>query len=181
MTKSLAHQSRRIRLCSPNFEDLVTGNRARSETASDRFALAARWGRGTKSRADRAKSRVRIFRRSMARRSSGRVTRRRRIGLLSRPAVAFAISITTTPIFQRNRRTPAITLPPPLAVAESVGANGREAITAIALAYEVQCRLCDAASIRARGWDHPTYGAFSTALAAAKLMKLDRGENAARG
>jgi len=60
-----------------------------------------------------------------------------------------------------------------LAVAESVGANGRELITAIALAYEVQCRLCDAASIRARGWDHPTYGAFSTALAAARLMKLD--------
>jgi 2-methylcitrate dehydratase len=60
-----------------------------------------------------------------------------------------------------------------LAVGESVGATGRELITAIALAYEVQCRFCDAASIRARGWDHPTYGAFSTALAAAKLMKLD--------
>ena len=60
-----------------------------------------------------------------------------------------------------------------LAVGESVGANGRELITAIALAYEVQCRFCDAASIRARGWDHPTYGAFSTALAAARLMKLD--------
>src|SRR6476661_10098850 len=57
------------------------------------------------------------------------------------------------------------------AVAESVGATGREAILAAAIAYEVQCRLCDAASIRARGWDHPTYGAFSTALAAAKLMK----------
>src|SRR5262249_16057538 len=41
-----------------------------------------------------------------------------------------------------------------LAVAESVGATGRELIVAIALAYEVQCRLCDAASIRARGWDH---------------------------
>jgi len=61
-----------------------------------------------------------------------------------------------------------------LAVAESVGANGRAAVTAIALAYEVQCRLCDAASIRARGWDHVTYGAFSTALASAKLMKLER-------
>src|SRR5213595_1613646 len=60
-----------------------------------------------------------------------------------------------------------------LAVAESVGANGGELITAIALAYEVQCRLCDAASIRARGWDHVTYGAFSTALACARLMKLD--------
>ena len=60
-----------------------------------------------------------------------------------------------------------------LAMAESLGANGRELITAIALAYEVQCRLCDAASIRARGWDHVTYGAFSTALACARLMKLD--------
>ena len=60
-----------------------------------------------------------------------------------------------------------------LAAAESVGASGRELIAAIALAYEVQCRLCDAASIRARGWDHVTYGAFSTALAAARLMKLD--------
>src|ERR1700726_3871361 len=60
-----------------------------------------------------------------------------------------------------------------LAVAESLSANGRDLITAIALAYEVQCRLCDAASIRARGWDHPTYGDFSTALACANLMNLD--------
>jgi 2-methylcitrate dehydratase len=60
-----------------------------------------------------------------------------------------------------------------LAMAESAGANGRALITAIALAYEVQCRFCDAASLRARGWDHVTYGAFSTALASAKLMKLD--------
>ncbi len=60
-----------------------------------------------------------------------------------------------------------------LAMAESIGASGRELIVAIALAYEVQCRLCDAASIRARGWDHVTYGAFSTALACAHLVKLD--------
>src|SRR5438874_2936025 len=60
------------------------------------------------------------------------------------------------------------------AIAESLGSSGRELITAIALAYEVQCRLCDAASIRSRGWGHVTYGAFSTALASAKLMKLDR-------
>jgi len=59
-----------------------------------------------------------------------------------------------------------------LAVAESLDATGPELITAIALAYEVQCRFCDAASIRARGWDHVTYGTFSTALACARLMKL---------
>ena len=60
-----------------------------------------------------------------------------------------------------------------LAMAESLGSSGSDLITAIALAYEVQCRFCDAASIRARGWDHPTYGDFSTALACANLMNLD--------
>src|SRR5437879_5509849 len=68
---------------------------------------------------------------------------------------------------------PSDTITSALVIAESLGSSGRELITAIALAYEVQCRLCDAASIRARGWDHPTYGDFSTALACANLMKLD--------
>ncbi|MBI4529937.1 MAG: MmgE/PrpD family protein, partial [Candidatus Latescibacteria bacterium] len=49
-------------------------------------------------------------------------------------------------------------------------------ITAIVIGYEVQCRLCDAASIRSRGWDHVTYGAFSTSLVAAKLMGLSEEE-----
>jgi 2-methylcitrate dehydratase len=60
-----------------------------------------------------------------------------------------------------------------LAAAEVAGAGGRELITAAVLAYEIQCRLCDAASIRKRGWDHVTYGAFSTAAAAARLLKLE--------
>ena len=41
------------------------------------------------------------------------------------------------------------------------------------LAYEIQCRFCDAASLRKHGVDHVTYGAISSAVAAAKLMKLD--------
>jgi 2-methylcitrate dehydratase len=61
-----------------------------------------------------------------------------------------------------------------LAAAQVAGASGRDVITAAVLAYEIQCRLCDAASIRARGWDHVTYGAFSTAAAAAKLLRLSR-------
>src|SRR5437773_7328051 len=60
-----------------------------------------------------------------------------------------------------------------LAIAEAENADGRDLIVAIALAYEVQCRLCDAASLRARGWDHVTYGAFSSALAAARILHLD--------
>src|SRR5205823_11432827 len=59
-----------------------------------------------------------------------------------------------------------------LAAAEAAGRTGRDVIVAAVLAYEIQCRMCDAASIRARGWDHVTYGAFSTAAAAAKLFGL---------
>jgi 2-methylcitrate dehydratase len=63
-----------------------------------------------------------------------------------------------------------------LAVGEAVGAGGRDLITAAVLAYEIQCRLCDAASLRKHGFDHVTYGAISSCLAACKLMKLDAGK-----
>jgi 2-methylcitrate dehydratase len=68
---------------------------------------------------------------------------------------------------------PSDNIPALLAVAESVSASGRDLITAIALAYEIQCRLCDTASLRTRGWDHVSYVAFSSALAAATLLRLD--------
>lgn len=61
-----------------------------------------------------------------------------------------------------------------LAVAEAEKRSGRDILTAIVLAYEIQCRLCDAASIRARGWDHVTYGSFSSGLAAGKLYGLNK-------
>jgi 2-methylcitrate dehydratase len=60
-----------------------------------------------------------------------------------------------------------------LAVGGAEGAPGRDLIAGIALAYEIQCRLCDTTSLRARGCDHVTYIAFSSALAAARLMRLD--------
>ena len=59
-----------------------------------------------------------------------------------------------------------------LAAGEAAGRGGRDLIVAAVLAYELQCRMCDAASIRAHGWDHVTYGAFSTAAAAARLLGL---------
>jgi 2-methylcitrate dehydratase len=59
-----------------------------------------------------------------------------------------------------------------LAVGEVVGASGKQVIEALVLAYELHCRLCDAAALRPRGWDHVTYGPFTTAAAAAKLFKL---------
>src|SRR5436189_1397196 len=68
---------------------------------------------------------------------------------------------------------PSDNLAPVLAVAEIAGSSGQDMITAAVLAYEIQCRLCDAASLRKHGVDHVTYGALSSAVASAKLMKLD--------
>ncbi|MBS0181893.1 MAG: MmgE/PrpD family protein [Nitrospira sp.] len=67
---------------------------------------------------------------------------------------------------------PSDNIPATLAVGEAVHASGKRVIEAIALAYEIQCRLCDASALRPRGWDHVTYGPFSSTLGAAKLMKL---------
>lgn len=61
-----------------------------------------------------------------------------------------------------------------MAAGQAAGADGKAWITAAAVAYEVQCRLCDAASIRARGWDHTTYGSISATLAAARLLGLSQ-------
>lgn len=59
-----------------------------------------------------------------------------------------------------------------MAAGQIAGASGRDWIAAAAVAYEAQCRLCDAVSIRARGWDHTTNGSISATLAAAKLLGL---------
>ena len=59
-----------------------------------------------------------------------------------------------------------------VAVAQSTGKGGRDLILATVIGYELQCRMCDAASLRAGGWDHVTYGALSTAMLAAKLWDL---------
>jgi 2-methylcitrate dehydratase len=60
-----------------------------------------------------------------------------------------------------------------LAAGEVSRSTGKELVSAAVVAYEVQCRLADAWSIRSQGWDHVCYGAFSTALGAGKLIGLD--------
>ena len=67
---------------------------------------------------------------------------------------------------------PSDNIPAALAAAEAAGRGGKALIEAIVLGYEIQCRLCDAAALRPKGWDHVTYGPFSSALAAAKLWRL---------
>lgn len=60
-----------------------------------------------------------------------------------------------------------------VAVAQTAGKNGKDMILAAVIGYEIQCRFCDAASLRAGGWDHVTYGAISSALLSGKLWGLD--------
>ena len=67
---------------------------------------------------------------------------------------------------------PSDNIPAILSVGEVTHASGKQIVQAIALSYEIQCRLCDAAALRPRGWDHVTYGVFSSALGAAKILKL---------
>ncbi len=68
---------------------------------------------------------------------------------------------------------PSDNIAPLIACAQAYGKSGLDLILAIAIAYEIQCRLCDGASLRAKGIDHVTYGAFSTLCGAAVLMDLN--------
>lgn len=60
-----------------------------------------------------------------------------------------------------------------LAAAEAAHADGRTMLTALAVAYQVQCRLSDAAPVRDHGFDHVTHLAYSAAAGAARAMGLD--------
>jgi 2-methylcitrate dehydratase len=72
---------------------------------------------------------------------------------------------------------PSDAIPALVALADRYGrdapARGRELIASIATAYEVGVRLCDAASLRARGWDHVSYLGIAVACGAGGLLDLD--------
>ena len=61
-----------------------------------------------------------------------------------------------------------------LAASEYALRNGREFLTALALAYQVQCRLSDVAPVRAKGFDHTTQGAYAVAAGVARALGLDQ-------
>src|SRR5205085_1687582 len=68
-----------------------------------------------------------------------------------------------------------------LAASEYAMTGGQEFLTALAVAYQVQCRLSDVAPVRARGFDHTTQGAYAVAagVSMALGLDLDRTANAA--
>src|SRR5437764_8796930 len=55
-----------------------------------------------------------------------------------------------------------------LSASEYAHRNGREFLTALAIAYQVQCRLSDVAPVLAKGFDHTTQGAYAVAAGVAK-------------
>jgi 2-methylcitrate dehydratase len=65
-----------------------------------------------------------------------------------------------------------------LAAGEFAGATGRDLMTALAVAYQVQCRLSEVAPVRARGFDHTVQGAYAVASGVSKILGLDRSQTA---
>jgi 2-methylcitrate dehydratase len=60
-----------------------------------------------------------------------------------------------------------------LAASEYAGRSGRDFLTALGVAYQVQCRLSDVAPVRAKGFDHTTQGSYALAAGVAKGLGLD--------
>ncbi len=75
---------------------------------------------------------------------------------------------------------PSDNLAPILAAAEYADRDGRTLLTALAVAYQVQCRLSDVAPVRDKGFDHTTQGAYAVAAGVANALGLsgDRAANA---
>ena len=67
---------------------------------------------------------------------------------------------------------PSDVIPALWALAEWRDSGPGELVAAIAVAYEVGVTLCDAASLRAHGWDHVNYIGIAVAAAGARLLGL---------
>jgi 2-methylcitrate dehydratase len=60
-----------------------------------------------------------------------------------------------------------------LAAAEYADASGKELMNALALAYEIQCRICDVAKFEKNGFDQFTAGSTAVASGASRVLGLD--------
>jgi 2-methylcitrate dehydratase len=69
---------------------------------------------------------------------------------------------------------PSDMIPAILAMADPLGCDGQTVITAIALAYEVFCRLSDQVVAGELGWDQGIFSVIGAACGAGKVMGLDR-------
>lgn len=67
---------------------------------------------------------------------------------------------------------PSDNMAPVLAAAEQADASGRDFLIALAIAYQVQCRLGEVAPVRSRGFDHTVLGMLGMAAGAARVRGL---------
>jgi 2-methylcitrate dehydratase len=67
---------------------------------------------------------------------------------------------------------PSDNIAPVLSAAEYADASGKDFLVALALAYQVQCRLSDVAPVRNHGFDHTVQGAYGAATGVARAMGL---------
>ena len=65
-----------------------------------------------------------------------------------------------------------------LAATEYVDGTGRDLMAALAVAYQVQCRLSDVAPVRAAGFDHTTQGSYAIAAGVSKALELNNSQTA---
>jgi 2-methylcitrate dehydratase len=65
-----------------------------------------------------------------------------------------------------------------LAAAEYTDQHGQNLLEALAVAYQIQCRLSDVAPVRAHGFDHTTQGSYAVAAGVSKALGLDQDKTA---
>lgn len=69
---------------------------------------------------------------------------------------------------------PSDNIAPVLAAAEYADISGKEFLTALGIAYQVQCRLSDVAPVRDKGFDHTVQGQYGAASGIGRAMGLSR-------
>lgn len=65
-----------------------------------------------------------------------------------------------------------------LAASDYADKSGKDFLTALAVAYQVQCRLSDVAPVRDKGFDHTVQGAYGAAAGAAYALGLNADQTA---
>jgi 2-methylcitrate dehydratase len=76
--------------------------------------------------------------------------------------------------WQQDPSHPSDIIPAVLACGQRAKSNGKELCVGIAIAYEMEMRLCEAAfpGIRERGWHHATLTALAAPFAAGRMLRL---------
>ncbi len=60
-----------------------------------------------------------------------------------------------------------------IALAEALSLNGRDALLALIISYEIQCRFVDSVPFNENGWDQPVPGVIAMAMAAGRMLSLN--------